>query len=388
MRKNEIVAMLLAGGQGSRLGSLTRNIAKPAVSFGGKYRIIDFSLSNCANSKIETVGVLTQYKPMRLNSYIGIGEAWDLDNPDGGVYILPPFIGEHGGNWYKGTANAVYHNFDFINYYRPDYVLIISGDHIYKMDYALMLDFHKRRGADLTISVIEVPWEEVSRFGIVTARQNGKVVKFTEKPEKPDSNLASMGIYIFNWSVLRQALIEDEKNEQSDHDFGKNVIPMLHRQGKKVYAYRFQGYWKDVGTIESYYEANMDLLSEQPELDLFDFHLRVFSNSGMSAPQYLGPKAKISKSLISNSCTVLGEVVHSILAPGVFVGEGATVKDSIILPNATIDEDVKIRKTIVGEEARIAAGCTLGSGRLQTEITVVEDHSIISRQTALGGTGA
>lgn len=382
MRKKEIVAMLLAGGQGSRLGSLTQSIAKPAVSFGGKYRIIDFSLSNCVNSGIDTVGVLTQYKPMLLNSYIGIGAAWDLDNAFGGVHILPPFTAEDGGNWYKGTANAIYHNLDFISHYRPEYVLIISGDHIYKMDYNLMLDYHKEKGADLTISVIEVPWEEASRFGIMTADEEGRIVRFAEKPQEPESNLASMGIYIFNWSVLQQALIEDEQDENSQHDFGKNVIPLLHSQGKQLFAYPFQGYWKDVGTVDSYYDANMDLLSEEPELDLFDGNLRVFSNSDILAPQYIGPKASIANSLVSNGCTILGEVVNSILAPGVFVGEGARVEDSILLPNAVINDGVIVSKTIVGEEAQVVAASSIGreedEGHTPGEIILIKDNAIVA----------
>lgn len=383
MRRKETVAMLLAGGQGSRLGSLTRRIAKPAVSFGGKYRIIDFSLSNCVNSRIDTVGVLTQYKPLLLNSYIGIGTAWDLDDSYGGVHILPPFMGEGGGNWYKGTANAIYQNMDFISRYTPDYVLIISGDHIYQMDYSLMLDFHKENGADLTISVIEVPWEETSRFGIMTCDADGRIIKFREKPKDADSNLASMGIYIFNWPILQQALLEDEANLQSEHDFGKNVIPMLLNQGKKLYAYRFQGYWKDVGTIDSYYEANMDLLSQKPQLDLYDSNLRIFSNSDVLAPHYVGPKAKISNALVSNGCIVMGEVVRSILAPGVVVGEGAKVVDSILLPNAVINDGACIHSAIVGENAKVAAGASIGlehGAKLPKKVITVVDDNFVPKE--------
>ncbi len=372
MPKKEIVAMLLAGGQGSRLGALTKKIAKPAVSFGGKYRIIDFSLSNCVNSEIDTVGVLTQYKPLLLNSYIGIGTAWDLDNAFGGVHILPPFMGEDGGSWYKGTANAVYQNIDFINYYDPDYVLIISGDHIYQMDYRLMLDFHKKSNADLTISVIEVPWKEAPRFGIMTCDADGRIIKFSEKPPKPDSNLASMGIYIFSWPVLYQALIEDEQNPASDHDFGKNVIPMLLNQGKRLYAYRFQGYWKDVGTIESYYEANMELLYEQPELDIFG-GARIFSNSDVLAPHYLGPHAKVVNSLISNGCIVHGEVVNSILAPGVFVGEKAAIHDSIVLPKAAVQEGACLSRAIVMEGIQVGPGCLI-KPEFPGQITLIDDN--------------
>lgn len=356
----ETVAMLLAGGQGSRLGSLTHEVAKPAVSFGGKYRIVDFSLSNCVNSNIDTVGVLTQYRPMLLNSYIGIGMAWDLDYSYGGVHVLPPFMEQEGGNWYRGTANAIYHNMDFIDRHEPEYVLILSGDHIYKMDYSLMLDFHKEKDADLTIAVIEVPWEEASRFGIITAHEDGSVVKFSEKPREPDSNLASMGIYIFNWETLKQALIEDDRNIDSHNDFGKNLIPMLHEQGKGIFTYGFKGYWKDVGTIDSYYEASMDLLGENPELDIYDKNFRIFSNLDVLAPQYLGPRAKVSNSLISNDCTVLGEVINSILAPGVFIGEGAKVHDSIVLPNAIIGRDAHVTRAIIGEDGQVDMGIKVG----------------------------
>lgn len=360
MRKKSMIAMLLAGGQGSRLEGLTRHIAKPAVSFGGKYRIIDFSLSNCINSGIDTVGILTQYKPMLLNSYIGIGTAWDLDFSNGGVHILPPYMEEDGGNWYRGTGNAIYHNIDFINNYDPDYVLILSGDHIYKMDYSEMLNFHKEKNADLTVAAIEVPWEEASRFGIVTADNKNRIVKFSEKPKNPDSNLASMGIYIFNWSVLKEALILDEEDKNSSNDFGKDIIPMLFYQGKSIYAYKFDGYWKDVGTIESYYETNMDLLKENPELNLFDKRFRVFSNLDVLAPQYIGSNAKVSNSLVSNDCTILGEVHNSILAPGVFVGENTIVKDSILLPNAIISKGSVVNSSIIGEKYYVAPSSIVG----------------------------
>lgn len=387
MLKKECVAMLLAGGQGSRLGCLTRHIAKPAVSFGGKYRIIDFSLSNCVNSDIDTVGVLTQYKPFLLNSYIGIGSAWDLDNSRGGVHILPPFVGEQGGRWYKGTANAIYQNIDFINHYDPEYVLIISGDHIYKMDYSPMLQAHKDQKADVTISVIQVPWEEANRFGIITANEDNEIVSFSEKPAKPNSNLASMGIYIFNWSELQKALVEDEADNKSDNDFGKNVIPALLEQGKKLCAYRFQGYWQDVGTIESYYNANMELLTEKPELDLFESKNRIFSNADILPPQYIGTHARVSNSLISNGCTILGEVVNSIISPGVFIGEGAKVEDSIILPEAKILNESWIRKAIIGEKVEVKAYCSIGikigGSPRQSGITVIEDSSIVHEDSLI-----
>lgn len=387
MSKKECVAMLLAGGQGSRLGCLTRNIAKPAVSFGGKYRIIDFSLSNCVNSNIDTVGVLTQYKPLILNSYIGLGAAWDLDNAQGGVHILPPYVGEQGGKWYKGTASAIYQNVDFINQYDPEYVLVLSGDHIYKMDYARMLNFHKEKKADVTISTLTVPWEEASRFGIITTDMENRITKFSEKPALPDSNLASMGIYIFNWSLLKKALVKDENNHNSENDFGKNVIPMLLAEGKKLFAYHFQGYWKDVGTIESYYEANMELLKENAELDLFDNDLRVFSNSDILPPQYIGPKAKVRNCLISNGCTILGEIINSIVAPGVYIGEYAKVENCILLPNVQIRNEAWVRKTIIGENAVIGTFSSIGiklEGKpRQGGITVIEDNSMIEEDTLI-----
>jgi len=388
MSKKECVAMLLAGGQGSRLGSLTRNIAKPAVSFGGKYRIIDFSLSNCVNSGIDTVGVLTQYKPFVLNSYIGLGAAWDLDNAQGGVHILPPYMSEEGGEWYKGTANAIYQNIDFINNYNPDYVLIISGDHIYRMDYSKMLDFHREKKADVTISVMPVPWEEASRFGIISTDLEGRIKRFTEKPAEPDSNLASMGIYIFSWPLLRTALIQDEKDDTSDNDFGKNVIPMLLEEEKRMFAYQFEGYWKDVGTIDSYYEANMDLLLPHPEFDFFDDSRRIFSNSDFYPPHYIGLKAEICNSMISNGCVIEGEVINSILAPGVFVGEGSKIEHSILLPDAKVAKDCHLRKCIVGEQASIEDYTVIGmdEARLdQQEITVIEGKSMVPEEGCLEG---
>ncbi|WP_088226982.1 glucose-1-phosphate adenylyltransferase [Desulfosporosinus sp. FKB] len=387
MHKQECIAMLLAGGQGSRLGSLTRNIAKPAVSFCGKYRIIDFSLSNCANSNINTVGVLTQYKPFLLNSYIGLGSAWNLDNPFGGVHILPPFVGEHELSWYKGTANAIFQNLKFIDFFDPDYVLIISGDHIYKMNYLSMLNYHKEKGSEITISTIEVPWEEVSRFGIVSLNEEGRIIKFTEKIANPDSNLASMGIYIFNWPILKQALLEDEQDQVSENDFGKNIIPKQIELGRKLYAYKFQGYWRDVGTIESYYNANMEFLKGDEAINLFDPAQRVFSNEDILPPQYIGPKARINNSLISNGCVVLGDVSYSVLAPGAYVGEGASIKNSILLPNARVSGHAKINKTIVGENAKIMSYCSIGieedSVVRQAGITVIEDHYVLGKGSVI-----
>lgn len=361
MSKTECLAMLLAGGHGSRLGALTQKIAKPAVSFGGKYRIIDFSLSNCVNSGITTVGVLTQYRPLMLNSYIGTGAPWDLDTADGGVFVLPPYATQDGAEWYSGTADAVCKNLDFIDSYAPEYVLILSGDHLYKMDYTKMLEFHKKSQAELTVSVINVPQDEASRFGIVTAGEGGRIEKFAEKPQNPDSTLASMGIYIFNWLTLREALLHDAAFAESDHDFGKNVIPMLLNEGKRLFAWEFCGYWEDVGTIESYYSANMELLSEQPRFDLFDDEWRIFSNSNIYPPHYTGKRAHIENSLVCNGSTVLGEVKNSIISPEVFIGEGAKVEASILLPGAHVESGARVMRAILGEGAKVDMNAYFGS---------------------------
>lgn len=376
MHHQECVAMLLAGGQGSRLGALTKNIAKPAVAFGGKHRIIDFSLSNCTNSNINTVGVLTQYKPLFLNSYIGTGAAWDLDDTHGGVSVLPPFATESGGQWYRGTADAIYRNIEYIDSYNPLYVLIISGDHLYKMDYSLMLDYHKKTKADLTISVIEVPWDEASRFGILTADENGKISKFSEKPKNPDSNLASMGIYIFDWHILRSALIKDSEGPNSDHDFGKNVIPMLLSEGKDLYAYTFTGYWKDVGTIDSYYHTNMELLDPDSGFNIFEDEMRVFSNSNIYPPHYIGQSAAIDNALVCNGSRILGHVKHSILSFGVFIDEDAYVEDSILLPGATLLKGARVYRSIIGENSIISPGAVLGEPDSE-EITVIGDNQTV-----------
>ncbi|MDD6274974.1 MAG: glucose-1-phosphate adenylyltransferase [Clostridiaceae bacterium] len=373
MQKKECIAMLLAGGQGSRLGVLTRNNAKPAVSFGGKYRIIDFSLSNCVNSGIDTVGVLIQYRPLVLSHYLGTGEAWDLDSSDGGVHVLPPYATETGGQWYAGTADAIYHNIDFIDSYNPEYVLILSGDHLYKMNYNLMLAEHKAKGADLTVSVIEVPWEEASRFGIMTVDGDERIVKFSEKPKEPDSNLASMGIYIFSWPVLRRALLEDHMDPTSEKDFGKNIIPRLLAADMKLYAYRFSGYWKDVGTIDSYYEAQMDLMRENAEFNIFESEMRIFSNSNIYPPHFVGENAVVSGSLICNGCVVEGEVTGSILGSGVVIEEGAVVEDSILLPHTHIGRGCHIVRTIVNENVRIAEGSEIRDPN--GEISVIGENS-------------
>ena len=349
MKKKQCIAMLLAGGQGSRLGKLTTNIAKPAVSFGGKYRIIDFGLSNCLSSGIDTVGILVQYKPLILNRYVGTGESWDMAVQDGGVHILPPYAGETGGEWYEGTADAIYHNIDFIDMYEPENVLILSGDHIYKMDYNLMLTEHIDKNADLTVSVIEVPWDEASRFGIMSTDDEGRIVKFSEKPKKPDSNLASMGIYIFKWKVLRKALLDDHEDAKSSHDFGKDVITKMLADKKKLFVYRFNGYWRDVGTVKSYYDSQMDLMDDMEHINVFTKDQKVYSNSNFYPPQFIGPKANISDSLICNGCTVYGTVTHSILGSGAVVGDGTVIEDSIVLPNATIGRNCKIKNAIINE---------------------------------------
>lgn len=381
--QRECIAMLLAGGQGSRLESLTKRIAKPAVPFGGKYRIIDFSLSNCNNSGINTVGVLTQYKPTLLNSYIGIGSDWDLDVGSGGVYILPPFVGENGGEWYKGTANAVYQNSDFIDQYEPKYVLVISGDHIYKMDYSLMLDYHKKKKAEATIAVIKVPKEETGRFGIMENDENDRIISFKEKPKETKSNLASMGIYIFNWTVLKEYLAEDEKDPASEHDFGKNVIPAMLREERRMFAYPFEGYWKDVGTIESYYRANMDLLEENPKFNIFDDYLKIYSKAPFLPPHYVGPEARIRKSLVPDGCVIMGEVENSVLFPGVFIGRKTKIQDSIIMPRVKIGEECSVRKAIIGENTSIENNCRIGLDSCNvialSDITVIGDNLVLPR---------
>ncbi|WP_026566818.1 glucose-1-phosphate adenylyltransferase [Bacillus sp. UNC41MFS5] len=358
-KKKQCVAMLLAGGQGSRLSALTRNKAKPAVSFGGKYRIIDFPLSNCTNSGIDTVGVLTQYLPLVLHTYIGIGSAWDLDRNNGGVTVLPPYSETAGLRWYKGTANAIYQNLNYLKQYNPEYVLILSGDHIYKMDYSKMLAYHIDKEADVSISVIEVPWEEASRFGIMNTNVDLDIIEFEEKPKDPKSNLASMGIYIFKWPVLRTFLEMDDKNPESSNDFGKDIIPLLLEEKKKVVAYPFKGYWKDVGTVGSLWEANMDLLKEETDLDLYDRNWRISSVNPNQPPQYIAPTAHIEESLINEGCIVEGTVKHSVLFQGVTVEEGSVIHDSVIMPNA------RVGKNAVIERAIIAPGMT------------VEDNAVI-----------
>ena len=371
-KKQECVAMLLAGGQGSRLYTLTEKTAKPAVRFGGKYRIIDFPLSNCVNSGIFTVGVLTQYQPLQLNEYIGNGQPWDLDRGQSGVMVLPPYQAKSGADWYKGTANAIYQNFNFIDRYDPDYVLILSGDHIYKMDYAKMLAAHKEKGADCTIAVLEVTLEEASRFGIMNTDDDLKITEFEEKPKHPKSTKASMGIYIFNTALLRRYLEEDEADPASSKDFGKNVIPKMLGDGCKMYAYPFRGYWKDVGTIQSLWEANMDLVGEQPVFDLRDRDWRIYSRNYSDSPHFVGEYAKISNSLITEGCTIEGIVENSVLSSGVKVCRGAYIKDSIIMSGVTVGEGATVNYAIIDDGAQIGAGSTVGRTKASGEkITVI-----------------
>jgi glucose-1-phosphate adenylyltransferase len=374
MLKKEILAMILAGGQGTRLKILTTNNAKPAVPFGGKYRIIDFTLSNCSNSGIDTIGVLTQYQPHILNAHIGIGSPWDLDRKNGGVTILPPHIRNDGGNWYMGTADAIYQNMHFISRYEPEYILVLSGDHIYKMDYSKMLKFHKEKNSDATIAVIEVPIEEADRFGIMNTYENSKIYEFEEKPSNPKSNKASMGVYIFNWKVLRKFLIEDSRYEDSHHDFGKNIIPSLLNSGYNLYAYPFKGYWKDVGTIESLWEANMDLLNPENELNIHDRDWKIYSVTPTKPPQYIGPTARVDNSLVVEGCRIFGNVNNSILFPGVYIGEDSIIEDSVIMPNTKIGANVVIKKCIVGAETKIRKNSKIGNSE---EITVIGDYEEI-----------
>ncbi len=360
MRKKTCVAMLLAGGQGSRLGILTKKVAKPAVPYGGKYRIIDFPLSNCTNSGIDTVGVLTQYQPLELNAYIGSGAPWDLDLTNGGVFVLPPYQKGKVGEWYRGTANAIYQNMAFIEQYHPDYVLILSGDHIYKMDYNAMLQHHIRHGADATIAVREVPWEEAPRFGIMNTDSEDNIVEFEEKPKKPKSNKASMGVYIFTWDKLRRYLIEDEDDKSSSNDFGKNIIPKMLEENQKLCAYMFDGYWKDVGTIESLWEANMDLLTTPMPIDLHDKKWRIYARTQGYAPHYIADGAKVSDCLISEGSQIYGNVIHSVIFSGVKVEEGAEVRDAVVMPGVTIKRGAVVHRAIVAEGATIGAGSFIG----------------------------
>ena len=366
MIKKRIVAMILAGGQGSRLGALTLNVAKPAVSFGAKYKIIDFALSNCANSGINTVGLLTQYQPLDLNTYVGNGQPWDLDVVDGGVYILPPYMSAEKGEWYKGTANAIYQNINFISRFDPEYVLILSGDHIYKMDYSLMLDKHIANNADCSIATITVPLEEASRFGILTANKDGRIIEFNEKPKVPKSNQASMGLYIFKWDVLKKELIEDELNLSSTNDFGKDIIPSMLKKNLRLFIYGFKGYWKDVGTISSLWEANMDLLDPNCELDILDPSWPIMARNTASRPQYISPLAKVNNSIVTEGCEIEGTVNHSVLFHNVKVGKNTIISDSIVMNNVEIGDNVYIHNAIIGDDSKIKNNVTINKENVVT----------------------
>ena len=399
MIRKEMIAMLLAGGQGSRLGVLTANVAKPAVTIGGKYRIIDFPLSNCINSGIDTVGVLTQYQPLRLNTHIGIGIPWDLDRNNGGVTVLPPYEKSDNSEWYSGTANAIYQNMKYMEQYNPEYVLILSGDHIYKMDYEVMLDFHKENNADVTIATMPVPLEEASRFGIVIADENKKIQEFEEKPEHPRSNLASMGIYIFSWNVLKEALTA--MKDQSNCDFGKHIIPYCHEKGQRLFAYEYNGYWKDVGTLGSYWEANMELIDLIPEFNLYEEYWKIYTKSDIIQPQYLSEDSVVEKSIIGEGSEIFGEVHGSVLGAGVTIGKGSIVRDSIIMKGTQIGENVIIDKAIVAENCCIGDNVRLGVGEEKPNkfndkvysfglVTIGEDSVIpanvsVGKNTAISG---
>ncbi len=389
MIKKRCVAMILAGGQGSRLGALTQNVAKPAVSFGAKYKIIDFVLSNCSNSGIDTVGILTQYEPLDLNTYVGNGQPWDLDGIDGGVFVLPPYMSAEKGEWYKGTANAIYQNLNFISRFDPEYVLILSGDHIYKMNYAKMLEKHIENNADCTIATITVPLEEASRFGILTADEEGRILEFNEKPKFPKSNQASMGIYIFNWSTLKKELQKDELNLESSNDFGKDVIPSMLKKGLRLYIYGYKGYWKDVGTISSLWEANMDLLDGNCELDINDSTWPIMARTTASRPQYISNNAIVKNSIITEGCEIDGEINHSIIFHNVKIGKNSKITDSIIMNNVEIGENVIINKAVIGDDAIIGNGVRINTRGVETpEYTntkiCTNDLSLIGSKVKIG----
>lgn len=399
MRKKEMIAMLLAGGQGSRLGVLTAKVAKPAVAFGGKYRIIDFPLSNCINSGIDTVGVLTQYQPLRLNTHIGIGIPWDLDRNFGGVTILPPYEKSSSSEWYTGTANAIYQNLNYMETFNPDYVLILSGDHIYKMDYEVMLDYHKENNADITIAAMPVPKEEASRFGIVVTDGEGKISEFQEKPPQPKSNLASMGIYIFSWKILKEALIALENVQGCD--FGKHIIPYCHERGQRLFAYEYNGYWKDVGTLGSYWEANMELIDIIPEFNLYEEYWKIYTNSGALPPQYISGQAVVDRSVIGNGSEICGEVHNCVIGSGVTIGEGSVIRDSIIMQDVHIGRECVIDKSVIAESCKIGDRVTFGIGsdvpnKLKPSIysfglvtvgenSVIPDGVQVGKNTAISG---
>ncbi len=378
--RKKCIAMILAGGQGSRLSVLTKHRAKPAVPYGGKYKIIDFPLSNCIHSGLDTVGVLTQYEPLELNSYIGTGAPWDLDGITGGGFVLPPYMKSERGEWYKGTANAIYQNIYFIERYQPEYVLVLSGDHIYKMDYSDMIEFHVKKKADATIAIIEVPKKEASRFGIMNADEDGRILDFEEKPKKPKSNMASMGVYVFTWEKVKKYLICDSRDEKSSNDFGKDIIPAMLAQGERMFAYPFEGYWKDVGTIESLWEANMELLSDHPALDLFDTSWRIFSRNPNKPPHFVADGARIRNSIVSEGCHIYGTVENSVLFPGVVVEKNAVVKDSIVMQETKIMENSVVLKSILDEEIVVEGNCRIGG---EGEIAVVGANVTVNAGTVI-----
>ena len=392
MVKKEMIAMLLAGGQGSRLGVLTAKVAKPAVAFGGKYKIIDFPLSNCINSGVDTVGVLTQYQPLRLNAHIGIGIPWDLDRNIGGVTVLPPYEKSENTEWYTGTANAIYQNLDYMESYNPDYVLILSGDHIYKMDYEVMLDYHKANNADVTIAAMPVPIEEASRFGVVVTDDNHKITEFQEKPEHPKSNLASMGIYIFSWPVLKEALLK--LKDQPNCDFGMHIIPYIHGSGSPIYAYEYNGYWKDVGTLKSYWESNMELIDIVPEFNLYEEFWKIYTKNDALPPQYISADAEVEKSIVGEGCDIRGTVQNSVISANVEVGENAEIHDSIIMQGSVIKPGTKIYGSIIAENVEVGENCTIGVGEYadsklskkiyNCDLTVIGEGSVIPDGVTIG----